>query len=58
VKAGLFPFQKIKGFHCQENLEPLCHSCHNKKTASEATTDWTEPLAALMLQLERYRSKD
>jgi 5-methylcytosine-specific restriction endonuclease McrA len=48
VRRGLFPLQRIKGFHLLDNLTGLCHSCHNEKTAHEAGQYWGEELDKLL----------
>jgi 5-methylcytosine-specific restriction endonuclease McrA len=54
-KKKMFPLQKLPGFHIRENLRGMCHSCHNKKTATEEAKDWTDELDAL---LQKYRGRN
>lgn len=51
----MFPMEKLPGFHLMANLQGLCHSCHNKKTAGEEGKDWTEALEEL---LAKYRDRN
>lgn len=47
---GLFPYQKYPGFYIVANLIGLCHSCHNNKTRTEDTEDWSEQLVTVLLR--------
>jgi len=51
----MFPMEKLPGFNIRENLQGLCHSCHNQKTASEEGKDWTAPLEEL---LAKFRGRN
>jgi hypothetical protein len=44
----LFPFQKWPGFYIIENIKGLCHGCHNVKTKTEDSKDWTEQLVKVL----------
>jgi 5-methylcytosine-specific restriction endonuclease McrA len=48
VRRGLFPLQRVKGFHIQENLVGKCHGCHNAKTADEPGKDYSAELDELL----------
>jgi 5-methylcytosine-specific restriction endonuclease McrA len=50
----MFPLEKLPGFNIRENLQGLCHSCHNEKTASEAGKDYAAELETL---LAKYRGR-
>ena len=50
---GLFPFDPWGGFYIMSNLKGRCHSCHNAKTKTEDTLDWT---AQLDVVLAPYRT--
>ena len=40
----LFPFDPWGGFYIMANLRGRCHSCHNSKSKTEDTDDWTVQL--------------
>jgi len=52
--ARLFPFDEWAGFYVLDNIRGRCHSCHNAKTRTEDSMDWTDELARI---LSKYRTK-
>jgi len=47
-ELGLFPFDAWGGFYIRDNMQGLCHSCHNTKTKTEDGQDWTDELARVL----------
>lgn len=49
-RLALFPFDSMAGFYIVDNLQGLCHSCHNRKTQTEERErkDWTDALGRLL----------
>ena len=52
VRRGLFPLERLRGFHLAANLTGLCHGCHNEKTAREAGSDWADDLERLLCRFK------
>jgi 5-methylcytosine-specific restriction endonuclease McrA len=45
----LFPYEQWPGFYILANLVGMCHGCHNKKTKTEDTEDWSAQLVTILI---------